>query len=213
FERVTAVEKREVLKTLSRACEKLLDKEVPGSGLLVSGSKDSELGTQNPELSPPGLLAYDSYWTSLRENSSFRAVPDIKAVIDCSQVLESRIEQAFTRPVYKPMALRIIHALSVHRLTTGDIYAPLGATAEELRDALCLYQPGIEDLGGDPADDLLSQVETVLREIHKTVSGQFISSNPDNRQYYLDLKKTDDFDAIIEKRAESLDASQLDRYY
>jgi len=128
-------------------------------------------------------------------------------------VLESRIEQAFTRPAYKPMALRIIHALSVHRLTTGDIYAPLGATAEELRDALCLYQPGIEELGGDPADDLRSQVETVLREIHKTVSGQFISSNRDNGQYYLDLKKTEDFDAIIEKRGEALDDSQLDRYY
>ena len=28
FERVTAAEKREVLKTLSRACEKLLDQEV-----------------------------------------------------------------------------------------------------------------------------------------------------------------------------------------
>jgi hypothetical protein len=111
------------------------------------------------------------------------------------------------------VALRLIHALSVHRLTTGDIYAPLGATAEELRDTLCLYQPGIEDLGGDPADDLLSQVETVLREIHRTVSGQFISSNPENRQYYLDLKKTDDFDALIEKRADSLDASQFDRYY
>ena len=89
----------------------------------------------------------------------------------------------------------------------------MGATAEELRDGLCLFQPGIEELGGDPADDLLSQVETVLREIHKTVSGQFISSNPDNRQYFLDLKKTDDFDALIEKRAESLDSSQLDRYY
>ncbi len=193
FERVTAVEKREVLKTLSLAMKKLLDQEVPEDR--------------------PGLIAYDSYWTTLRENPSFRAVPDIKAVIDCSQVLESRIQQAFTRPVYKPMALRIIHGLSVHRLTTGDIYAPLGATAEELRDGLCLFQPGIEELGGDPADDLLSQVETVLREIHKTVSGQFISSNPDNRQYYLDLKKTDDFDALIEKRAESLDSSQLDRYY
>jgi len=55
--------------------------------------------------------------------------------------------------------------------------------------------------------------DQVLREIHKTVSGQFISSNLDNRHYYLDLKKTDDFDALIEKRAESLDASQLDRYY
>ena len=132
-----------------------------------------------------------------------------RAVIDCSNVLESRIEQALTRPAYKPMALRLIHGLSMHRLTTGDIYAPIGATAEELRDGLCLHQPGIEELGGD----LLSQVATVLREIHKTVSGQFISYNKDNRQFYLDLKKTDDFDALIEKRAEVLDAAKLDRYY
>ena len=193
FERVTVVEKREVLKTLSLAMKKLLGQELPDDR--------------------PGLIAYDSYWTNLRENPSFRTVPDIKAVIDCSQVLESRIQQAFTRPAYKPMALRLIHALSIHRLTTGDIYAALGATAEELRDGLCLYQPGIEELGGDPADDLLSQVETVLREIHKTMSGKFVSFNPDNRQFYLDLKKIEDVDAIIEQRAQSLDSSQLDRYY
>jgi hypothetical protein len=63
------------------------------------------------------------------------------------------------------MALRIIDGLSVHRLTTGgDIYVPIGPTAEELRDTLCLFQPGIEDMGGDPAADLLSLVQTVLRE-------------------------------------------------
>ena len=45
------------------------------------------------------------------------------------------------------------------------------------------------------------------------VSGQFISENKDNRQFYLDLKKTDDFDALIEKRSESLGDSQLDRFY
>ena len=193
FERVVAVEKREVLKTLSLSMKRKLDQRVPDDH--------------------PGLIAYDSYWTSLGGNPSFRAIPDIRAVIDCSQVLESRIQQAFTRPPYKAMALRIIHALSVYRLTTGGIHNPLGATPEELRDGLCLYQPGIEELGGVPSDDLLSHVKTVLREIRKTVSGQFISSNPDNRQYYLDLKKTDDFDALIEKRAESLDTSQLDRYY
>jgi len=193
FERVTAVEKREVLKTLSQSMKKRLNEELPTDR--------------------PGLIAYDSYWTTLRENPSFRAVPDIKAVIDCSQVLESRIQQAFTRPAYRPMALRIIQALSVHRLTTSDIHTNIGATPEELRDGLCLYQPGIEELGGEPADDLLSQVETVLREVHKTVSGQFISVNPDNRQYFLDLKKTDDYDAIIEKRAESLGDQQLDRAY
>jgi hypothetical protein len=193
FERIAAIEKREVLKTLSQSMRRLLNQEVPEDR--------------------PGLLAYDSYWDTLRENASFRAVPDIREVIECSQVLESRMQQSFTRPAYKPMALQIIHGLSIHRLTTGDIHAPIGATAEELRDTLCLYQPGIGELGGDPADDLLSQVETVLREIHKTVSGQFISSNPENRQYYLDLKKTDDYDALIEKRAEALDDSQLDRYY
>ena len=193
FEQVTAIEKREVLKTLSLAMKQRLAQDVPEDW--------------------PGLIAYDTYWNSLRTNPSFRADPDIKAVIDCSQVLEARVEQAFTRPVYKPMAIRLIHALSVHRLTIGDVYSRIGATAAELRDGLCLFQPGIGELGGDPAEDLLSQVETVLGEIHKTVSGQFISFNPDNRQFYLDLKKTDDFDALIEKRAESLDSFQLDRYY
>ena len=193
FERITVIEKREVLKTLSLAIKRIIDQELPSDR--------------------PGLIAYDTYWNTLRENPSFRAAPDIKEVIDCSQVLESRVQQAFTRPAYKPMALRIVQGLSVHRLTHGDVHTPLGATPDELRDGLCLYQPGIEDLGGDPADDLLSQVETVLREIHKTVSGQFISTNPDNRQYYLDLKKTDDYDALIERRAESLDDTQLDRYY
>jgi predicted ATPase len=115
FERVTVAEKREVLKTLSLSMKKMLDQDVPDDR--------------------PGLLGYDSYWTTLRENPSFRAVPDIKAVIDCSQVLESRIQQAFTRPAYKPMALQLIHALSVHRLTTGDIFATHNANFPVLGDA------------------------------------------------------------------------------
>ena len=194
FERVIVVEKREVLKTLSIGMKGILGKDVPQDA--------------------PGLLAFDSYWNTLKQNASFRAIPEIRAVIDCSQVLESRIENAITRKQYKPMALRLIHALSVHRLTTGDIYAPMGASAEELRDRLCLFEPMIAELGSDEPDkDLQTHVETVLREIHKTVSGQFISFNADNRQFYLDLKKTDDFDALIDKRAESLGQAQLDRFY
>ncbi|KKF98492.1 ATPase [Methanosarcina mazei] len=194
FERVTAVEKREVLKTLSMEMKNIMKKEVPGDR--------------------PGLIAYDSYWNTLNQNASFRSVPEIRAVIDCSQVLESRIQQAFTRPAYKPMALRLIHALSVHRLTTGDIYSPIGATAEELRDSLCLFEPLIIGMGSEePEKDLQTYVETVLREIHKTVSGQFISFNPENGQIYLDLKKIDDYEALIDKRAESLEDSKLDSYY
>ncbi len=193
FERVMVIEKREVLRTLSLAMKRRLNDAVP----------DDE----------PGLIAYDSYWETLRQNPSYRAVPEIREVVDCSQTLEDRIKQAFTRPAYRPMALRIIHGLSLHRLTMGDIYAQVGATPEELRDGLALYDAMVAEMGGEPAEDLLSQVETVLREILKTVSGQFISTNPHNRQYYLDLKKTEDFDALITKRAESLGEEQLNRYY
>lgn len=194
FERITVAEKREILRTLSRAMKALQNKDVPHDY--------------------PGLITYDGYWDELRKNPVFRSSADIKAVIDCSQVLEDRILQAFTRPQYKAMALRITHALSIHRLTTRDIYAPIGATPEELRDTLFLYEPMIADLdSSEPSSDLLTLVETVLYEIHRTMSGQFISSNDDNRQYYLDLKKTNDYDALIEKRAESLDNTALDRAY
>ena len=194
FERVTVVEKREVLKTLSMSMKAILGNNVRSD--------------------EPGLIAFDSYWNTLKQNASFRAIPEIRLVIDCSQVLESRIENALTPKNYKPMALRLIHALSVHRLTTGDIYSPIGASPEELRDRLCLFDPLIAELGSDEPDkDLTTHVETVLRKIHSAVSGQFISENKDNRQFYLDLKKTDDFDALIDKRAESLGQAQLDRFY
>jgi hypothetical protein len=193
FERLSIIEKREILKTLERSVQDLICAEVP---------KDY-----------PKLLTYDQYWKTLRENISFRTIPEVREVIDSIQVLENRIEQAFTRPAYKPMAIRIIHALAVHRLTTHDINAAVGVTAQELRDSLCLYLAGIDELGGNPAEDLLSFVETVLREILKTVNRQFISTNPENGQYYIDFKKNYDYDAIIEKRAESLDSYQLDRYY
>ncbi|MBC7752530.1 MAG: ATP-binding protein [Candidatus Saccharibacteria bacterium] len=193
FERVTAVEKRQILKSLSISMNKLLTTEVPKNY--------------------PGIIAYDSYWKELSSDAGYRTLPDVRDVINVSDVLQDRINRTFTRPAYKEMALRIVNALSLHRLTVNDIHSPMGATARELRDTLCLYQVGIEELGGVPADDLLSQVETVLIEIHKTVSGQFISRNVDNHQYYLDLKKTDDFDAIIDQRAETLSPEALNRAY
>ena len=76
FERVTVVEKREVLKTLSMGMKGVLNKDVPED--------------------EPGLIAFDSYWNTLKQNASFRAIPDIRAVIECSQVLESRVVNALT---------------------------------------------------------------------------------------------------------------------
>ena len=193
FERVPIVEKRGVLQIISDTIKDLVNLNVPEDH--------------------PGIQAYDGYWKKLLENPANKAVPEVSAIVECSSVLDAKIKNAFTRPQYQPMAFRIVDALSVHRLTTNDLYSPIGLTPEELRDGLCLYHKTVGGLGGDPSDDLLTLVETVLIAIHKTVSGQFISVNKDNHQYYLDLKKVDDYDALIEKRAESLSTDILDRYY
>ena len=194
FERLVFTEKRGALVTLRDQIQAILDDEVPENR--------------------PGLIGYDKFWQTVKSNQVLRADPNIGPVLKVSEVLTERVTKAFTRPAYQPMALRIVDGLSVHRLTTGgDIYVPVGPTAGELRDTLCLFQPGIEDMGGEPEADLLSQVQTVLRETLKTVNGQFISKARDTEQYYLDLKKDVDYDAQIEKRAQTLSDDALDRAY
>ncbi len=193
FERVRFSEKRGALQTLSQAMSALMDRDVPADH--------------------PGLIAFDSYWLEIHSNPVHRSDPAIREVIDVNQTLEDRVRHGI-KPTYQAMAERIIRALSVRRLTTGgDTTVPVGLMASELRDGLCLYHPGIEDLGGDPAEDLLTHVQTVLREILKAVNGQFISKAADTEQYYLDLKKNIDYDAQILKKADTLDDEALDRAY
>ncbi len=194
FERLVFTEKRGALVTLRDQIQELLNTDVPEDR--------------------PGLIGYDKFWETVTSNSVLRSDPSIGPVLKVHEVLAERVQKAFTRPPYKAMAERVVNGLSVHRLTTGgDIYVPVGPTAIELRDTLCLYQSGIDGMGGDPADDLLTAVQTTLREITKTVNGQFISKAPDTEQYYLDLKKDVDYDAQIEKRAEALSDDALDRAY
>jgi predicted ATPase len=193
FEDIPIVEKRGVLQVISEAMTSLLELEIPKN--------------------EPGIIAADSFWKRLVETPSFKAVPDVADVIHCSHTLETKITSGFTKKAYQALALRIIQGLSVHRLTTGDIHSRIGMTPEEMRDAWCLFHPMAGELGGEPDEDLLSLVESTLREIRKTVSGQFLSSNEDNRQFFLDLKKTDDYDALIEKRAESIGDETLNRRY
>src|SRR5262249_40369071 len=153
------------------------------------------LGSDVPQ-DHPGLVSYDSYWELLQGDAAFRSNPDIREVIDVSKVVEGRIQQAFTRPALKPLALRIIHGLSVHRLTTNDMRAKIGPTAEELRDGLCLHAMMPEET----SDFLRTTVESCLKEISRTMSGQFITHNTENDQYYLDLEKKIPYDERIQQK-------------
>ncbi|MGB0155503.1 MAG: DUF6079 family protein [Verrucomicrobiales bacterium] len=193
FQKIPIVEKRGVLQVISLAIKKLSKDEVPED--------------------VPGVLSFDSFWAHILDNPQFRSNPDVKATLECTKVLDDKVTSAFPKKQYRPMALRIIHGLAVFRLTTSDVHVPLGLTPEELRDGLCLFHAMAAELGGDPEEDLLSLVEVTLKEIRTTVSGQFISQNADNRQVYIDLNKTDDYDALVEKKAETLPDDTLDQAY
>ncbi|MDD2302439.1 MAG: DUF6079 family protein, partial [Eubacteriales bacterium] len=200
FERVTVVEKREVLKTLSMGMKGILSEDVPQD--------------------EPGLIAFDSYWDVLSTNAAYRTLPEIKQVIDCSNTLQNLVNSNYPKAKNKDFALRIVRGLSVHRLTVGSLSSPNGLTAEALRDSLCLFDPLIAGLGGeDCAEDLRGAVETAIRLISQAVSGQFISATEvDSRgrlsgQFYLDISKDIDYDEKIRTRAETLGQAQLDRFY
>lgn len=190
FENLTLVEKRRVLSSLSSEMRRLLDQAVPDDA--------------------PGLLCFDAYRGELDDDRSNRAIPEVREVMDKNRTLRDRVRNAMPTPHYVEPALRIVDALSVHRLTTGDITAPIGLTVEELRDDLCLVPPGIPEL-----DEFFIKItiDDIVAEMRNAVSGQFISVNDANGQIYLDLAKDVDYEQLIEQRSTELDEPKLDAAY
>lgn len=189
FQRMIIVEKREVLKAISETIGEIINTEVP----------------QNA----PGIISYDSYWKRIQNDPGKRVEPAVAEVLHKSQVLEDIIQRSFQNAVYKATALKIIAALSVHRLTTVTLEAKVGLTAKNLKDELCIFPPIPQIEEGF----LLTTVQSVLREIMNTVSGQFIEYNKDNEQYYLDLKKDVDYDKKIQEKADFLGDDRLNQYF
>lgn len=190
FERVRVAEKREVLKTLSISIRQLLGETVPDNA--------------------PGVLSFDSYWEFVRDNPSLRMETDIKLVIDRSAVIEDRIKSQFSRPDHKPLALRLLHALSVHRLTTADLSIEIGMSAAELREKLLVYieQPEKED----PLF-FETTIITTLREIKDLMRGSYFRSNPNNGQYYLFVGDDIDPRGLIESHIRNVSKDVLDESY
>ena len=190
FELVTLVEKRKVLTTLSDEMRDVLNHDVPSNA--------------------PGLICYDTYRAQLELDPSNRAIPDVREVLDRAQVLRSRVEKALPTKDYISTALRIVDALAVHRLTTEDINAPIGPSMTELRDDLTLLPPGLPELD---AFFLETTIHSIVDDIIRAVSGQFITVNDQNGQVYLDVRKDIDYDQKIDERANSLDKDKLDEAY
>ena len=183
------IENRHILKNISTTIRDIFDQEVPADA--------------------PGVISFDDYWPAIKANGMLRSDPTISRVLGASGQLEEIINRAFPKPAYKPLATKIIYALSVHRLTTSGLDVQFGLSAENLKDDLCLFLPMPEH----DADFLLSLVKTTLKDIMTTVSGQFIIFNDANNQYYIDVDKVVDYDEKIKQKASFAAPSELNRYF
>lgn len=189
FNKIYLIENRHILKNISLTIKEIFDKEVPAD--------------------KPGVISFDDYWPAIKSNGLLKSDVTISRVVGASGQLEEIINRSFTKEAYKPMALQIIYALSVHRLTTNGLDVQFGLTAENLKDDLCLYLP----LPEQDADFLLGAVNATLKEIMKTVSGQFIIHNDSNNQYYIDVDKVVDYDERIKQKASMMAEGELNRYF
>ena len=189
FNKIYLIENRHILKNISLTIKEIFNKEVPAD--------------------KPGVISFDDYWPAIKSNGLLKSDVTISRVVGASGQLEEIINRSFTKAAYKPMALQIIYALSVHRLTTNGLDVQFGLTAENLKDDLCLYLSMPEQ----DADFLLGAVNATLKEIMKTVSGQFIIHNDANNQYYIDVDKVVDYDERIKQKASMMAEGELNRYF
>ena len=189
FNRIYLIENRHILKNISICIRKIFDTNVPEEA--------------------PGIVSFDDYWPAIKSNGLLKSDVTISRVVNASQQLEDIINRSFPKPAYKPLAIQIIYALSVHRLTTNGLDVQFGLTAENLKDDLCLYLPMPEQ----DADFLLGAVNATLKAIMTTVSGQFIIFNDANNQYYIDVDKIVDYDEKIKQKASVMADSELNMYF
>ena len=170
FNKIYLIENRHIFKNISLAIKNIFNEDVPES--------------------TSGIISFDDYWLAIKTNGLLQSDVTISRVVNASSQLEEIINRSFPKATYKPLAIEIIYALSVHRLTTNGLDIQFGLTAENLKDDLCLHLP----MPKEDADFLLGIVNTTLREIMTTVSGQFIIYNDANSQYYIDDDKVVDYD-------------------
>src|SRR5574344_224129 len=189
FNKIYLIENRHILKNISICIKSIFDTEVPEEA--------------------PGIISFDDYWPAIKSNGLLKSDVTINRVVTASGQLEDIINRAYPDKATKPMAIQIIYALSVHRLTTNGLDVQFGLTAENLKDDLCLFTAMPEH----DADFLLGVVKSALRKIMTTVSGQFIIYNEANNQYYIDVDKVVDYDEKIKQKASIMADSEFNRYF
>ncbi|MCB0191463.1 MAG: hypothetical protein KDJ65_05920 [Anaerolineae bacterium] len=143
----------------------------------------------------PHFITYDRVFDLINQTHEIRNLPDVNRVVNVIQTLQSKVDLLDAR--YRDDAKKLIKALAVLRLLGGD--KDNGATSQELANTLFITPPGRLIVEPEMARD---NIERIMKNIREVTVGQYI--NYAQNRYYLDLEKIDDYDAIIEKKAQAV---------
>ena len=189
FQRVNVVERREVLKVLSEE-----------GGLLA----DVEL---NPD--QLRLITADRYWLHIERDVGLDSNNAIAKVKGNVRSLRAKITDAQLPAEDKVLAERLIGALAVNRLTTPTIDDMVGLSPQDLKNRLL---PPARGLMRDRA--VLDQgVKRLLEKVREAAAGQFLTTTNDGKQYYIDPRRTTDYDEEVRVAARSLSPTVWQRYF
>ena len=141
----------------------------------------------------PTFVTYDLIYDDMDRVLTIKNIPDVRPVFDAVDTLKGKIDQL--EPKSRDIALKLVKALAIINLIKSS--AKNGATAQELANTLFII-PSNKILS--PVDD----IERILEKLKSVSDGQFINKSKEGL-YYLDLKKTQDYDVLIQNKVANMD--------
>ena len=143
----------------------------------------------------PIFITYDRVFDLINTTHEIRNQPTVTRIVNVIQKLEPKIDLLDSRN--REDARKLIKALAVLRLLGGEKIN--GATAQELANTLFIAPPGQKMLLTPEMS--LGNIERIMKNIRDVTVGQFIEYG--EGRYYLEPEKIDDYDALIEQKAQA----------
>lgn len=141
----------------------------------------------------PEFITYDLIYDNIDRVLAIKNDPEVRPVVEAVDSLKSKIDLLDAK--IRGIALKLVKALAILCLAKSS--EKNGATAQELANTLFII-PSNRILS--PVDD----IERILGNLIRVSDGQFIEKSKDG-VYYLNLKKTTDYDVKIQNRVSNLD--------
>ncbi|MCQ2258857.1 MAG: DUF6079 family protein [Bacteroidaceae bacterium] len=179
---------REVMKTLTKKFQLLLDESVPETY--------------------PGLICYDHYWDDLNV-PAMMTEPDVRRVSEIMDTVHQKIDENFTgvRQKKAPLAHRIANACAV-KILQDSLEKTNGVSVENLIDDLCYLDAGCMD-----RDFLMDTISTIAKQIVTATVGQYFEKNDTNQEFHLRIEGGVNYEQKIKDYIPTMSEDKKDQHF